>query len=766
MITLGALLDSILSNKSTKASLVLKLYYNAGGATDFIGVSDKTYRVGTVQYHGLASWRGYTQSADLINFAASQGAMSLVLDNKENGILAGRFSDLFATKNFVNRKWELYMEAGGNLSTDTIGQGRIGSDIQHDDLTVSMRLLHRKFTQQVPVNTIDAATYTKAPSNNIDAPIPIAYGDFAPSNADTTVGLDKRAVKGMFPAIISNALDIDAKPDSQVMNSLNTRHVAIRDDQNFAFCIDTAVTVLTATSGAGENVGPLITFGGTDYRIPLKVDNVEDTGPDDEANLIDNNLATTARVQSNANGTDQSTDFFLEPISGNGIVTDVIISINNDSVTALTEGFGVAVASYAYDGVTPSGASSDLYVVGATTDDSLSINAANRLYPVAGGKAIIEVQGKDTPTTEQGIMTTEEFTVDIQISPKQTFVQRTIKFDRVQGPFGSEAQRVTITDNREFGANVTFLSTLLAHPAVINRLTKIYELNGPEDLEYIFYSGKGREYGSWITDSGRSVGYAAAALIENPIYMVEDLIRTEGSITDIDTDSFDVSGNTTNGLITNVFDLAVGNVLFAFAQKSFTTLEGLWNQIGSMCGTIFFVSGSGKIKSTTRKRTADYTSADLAIEYGDIIVGKTSKTPINDVRNSITTKYDFDYVEDKTKLVTAAATDGTSQGTGVTGYNDTLIYEDAAPFILDSGTATGLNTYTLDLRKDQKRVIPFTSIRPKYQKLEVTDTINFVDWPSKFKVQGIAVASTDIWMVNSITKTGPDKVSIQVMEVS
>ena len=66
----------------------------------------------------------------------------------------------------------------------------------------------------------------------------------------------------------------------------------------------------------------------------------------------------------------------------------------------------------------------------------------------------------------------------------------------------------------------------------------------------IYAAVKGRKFGSWITDGGRSVGFAPGDLIENPGYIIESILRDELGLTssNIDTASFDVVGNTTNGL--------------------------------------------------------------------------------------------------------------------------------------------------------------------------------------------------------------------------
>lgn len=62
--------------------------------------------------------------------------------------------------------------------------------------------------------------------------------------------------------------------------------------------------------------------------------------------------------------------------------------------------------------------------------------------------------------------------------------------------------------------------------------------------DYALAVCEGREFGSWITESGRSVGgFASGDLIEDPAFIIESLLRDELGLTtaDIDTASFDAA---------------------------------------------------------------------------------------------------------------------------------------------------------------------------------------------------------------------------------
>lgn len=72
-----------------------------------------------------------------------------------------------------------------------------------------------------------------------------------------------------------------------------------------------------------------------------------------------------------------------------------------------------------------------------------------------------------------------------------------------------------------------------------------------ERITFDFYGDvKGRKSGTWITEAGRSVGLGTTDLIESPGYVIESLLRDVLGIAtaDINIASFDVLGNTTNGV--------------------------------------------------------------------------------------------------------------------------------------------------------------------------------------------------------------------------
>ena len=148
-----------------------------------------------------------------------------------------------------------------------------------------------------------------------------------------------------------------------------------------------------------------------------------------------------------------------------------------------------------------------------------------------------------------------------------------------------------------------------------------------------------------------------------------------------------------------------------------------------------FIGGDGKFKIKTLRRTDDYSSADQSVNFHDITLDKVGKTALNTVKNSILIKYDHDYGANQNKSE-ATATDSTSQGTTVSGYNKTMKLELDANEVLDSTTATKLAEAYLEIMKDRHDTVNFSCVRPKYNHLEIGDIINFSNWPSDLKIYG------------------------------
>ena len=176
-----------------------------------------------------------------------------------------------------------------------------------------------------------------------------------------------------------------------------------------------------------------------------------------------------------------------------------------------------------------------------------------------------------------------------------------------------------------------------------------------------------------------------------------------------------------------------------------------------------FISGDGKVKIRTLRQTDDYSAADVTVDFNDIVLEGISQTPIGEVRNSILINYDHDYGASSNKS-SATATDSTSQGTTVNGFNQTLKLELDANEILDSTTATKLAEAYLYLMKARRPIINFKCASPKYSHLEIGDIIKFSNWDSNIKIYGTAMG-TDYYIVTKIEKH-PDSTKMETIKVS
>ena len=242
MLSFDSGLTNALKNSNTTAFWVLKLYYNDESA--FIGVSDQHRQDGSDIYYGIvADWGVYRQSLDFFNFTTTIGNMSVTLINSENSIKGGRFSDLLATNNFVNRKWELFLNTNETSTLDTaarmIASGVISGDINYDSNNTTLTLFDNtsKYHKRIPTNTVASGTYTNAPANNIGKPIPMAYGDSHEKGGIGTIPtthFDRfyNFYKGAFPAIITDKWDVqeegsEALADSQALHTMDNENVYV-----------------------------------------------------------------------------------------------------------------------------------------------------------------------------------------------------------------------------------------------------------------------------------------------------------------------------------------------------------------------------------------------------------------------------------------------------------------------------------------------------------------------------------------------------------
>jgi len=743
-------LSNELRDRHSSAYWYIKLYY--GDESNFTGLSDQDRLISGVKYRGLIlDWGGLVHSVDLPSFTASTLAMNgLGISNADDKISGGRFSDLFNAQNYVNRKFTLHMGAVGVEVADhaQIAQGIITDQMKQtfDNLTLSLTEDLSAVAKEVPTTRVVASTYTNAPENNWGKPIPMAWGDFG---AKTDIGtiptsgaeFDRHFVKGHFPAIITDRWNesgayVDARPDqtATTFNFLSTKHVYYYGDTKYSPCEDSNVNKTAGT--------PLLTFAGEVWRayFPLTKWNSFDVGTYE--NMIDGDFGTSYNLLVDATNT-AATGFRIPKIPKLG----ELISFN------IILDFGT------FGGSTPT--------AGAVYPYSFQLQMAN-FYQIAwnAGDKTVDVSAEYT-TAKKDAWDFEE-TISLVISDLGGVGAQDSNVDINQ--VGIE---IEYTPPQNFTKTYTnYISTqpqrrLISTDSDGRGTVRTTSITTPEVSDYIYYAGRGREFGAWVDADSRNNGYNSTDLIENPVYMIEDILRTELGLTssEIDYVTFDAVGNTTNGTLGNTFNLSVSAIEFAFSQYQFIDAWELCKEIATACGCIIFLSGDGKIKIISRERDEDYTSADKTLSYDDIDNINPSITPLADVRNKISTRYNMDYATDTLTDTTAESTDATSQGSGVNGINSTKELVIDNRFTLDSATATGYTTALLDWLSYRKKILSFDVLSAKCNDLELGDTINFSSWPSNFKIYGNQITATDIYMVTKFNKT-PNGCSISCQEVS
>ena len=752
MLSFDSSLEQALETSSTESFWVLKLYYNAEGSSDFIGVSDKDRTDGSDIYYGIiASWGGLSQSLDFFNFTTSTLSMSISLINTDNTINGGRFSDLLSSNNFANRKWELFQNTSRHDTYDTsarmIGCGVISGNISYTDRALSLKLLDKtsKYNKQIPSSVVDIATYPNAPEKNINKPIPIAYGDFYQKTNIGTIPTSffdryKQFYKSAYPAIITDQWDVgvaasEAKADSQALHTL--------DSENIYFYKQGYYPTLTGTIGISSN--PTITLAGSSASVYV---------PLSSSGQGSGTVNGSGSVSSPTNAVDG--DFQ----SKSSMVANGSTSANSD-----------AAISYAIPKVPKLGQYSDINII---TKYGTSTNLANEVddYFEIGNVAVLSITSdSETEVGIPGIFTPDKrdaFNFEGNVTYKlysdaenetveiyETGAKVDFNIEGIESHQISEQYEETVTGG--FSIQTQFEKEEEVITETIVR-TRTKNIETPSEIDYIYYSGKGRKYHS---DIASRTSYNTTDFYENPVYIIEDIIRQELSLGDseIDETLFDAS----SGHLGDIFNDSVGDIRFAFSQNKFISSKDLINRISKQILSWVFISGDGKFKIRTLRRTGDYSSTDRTIDFEDIFFNSVSKTSLNGVRNDIVINYNYDYGQNQFIASVNPTADSTSTGTTVNGYNQTLKLKMDAD-IIDETTATKLAEAYREIFKDRKVVINFECLRAKYNDLEIGDIIKFSNWDSSIKIYGDAMG-TDYYIISNITKT-PNTSSIKAIKVS
>jgi len=755
---------------------------------DWIGLSEQDRVDSNDVYHGIvSSWGSLQHSMDFFNFDTSIASLSIKLINTEYSITGGRFSDLLATNNFANRKWELFQNTNGLSTFDTaarmIGSGTISGDIKYDTSYVSLVLVdyNSRYHKKLPINTVDSSTYANAPKKNVNKPIPMAYGDFYEKDGIGTIPTThfdryKQFYKGAFPAIIVDEWDVqeqgsEAKVDSVAIKTL--------DDDNVYIYMNGHYPSLTAAN-VDTSGNPEIEFKGSaaSVYIPLSTSNLASesiTGDNggsgsvsDEERVGDGSFSAYASWAANSgtvgrNNSAATMTFAVPKVNKLGVFGTVSTIVkwgtNSDFEGDDSETFRYTVGSTHVDHDT-------------IADDSETKETINTLY--SGKTASWDFEGSILYTLKGGSALTNHTAQIYETGLVVDFTVENIESHKV-------IDIVEVPTTKRNFVHVPFVGMVWdSENPYITTYKKVPRTNTvitPSEIDYVYCSGEGRKYGAWIDTVNSAVrtngngdepdpNYAANALIENPVYMIEDILRTELSLdssttgAEINIETFDEAGNGqtdgTKGDIALALDYAItagdeSYIKFAFSQPKFIYSKDMIERICRQICSWVWISGNGKIKIRTLLRPSDTWAADKTIDYNDIVLKSISRTPMDNVRNSVVVNYNYDYGQNQYLSQSTAASNTASQQNTVSGHNQTLELEMDAD-TLDSATADKIADAQLNMFKDRKIVLDFNCQRPLHNDLEITDVIKFENWDSKIKLYGVAMG-TDYFMIMNISKT-------------
>jgi len=758
MLTFPQNLQDELEKSSVEPYWLLKLYYNDETvASNWIGISGQDRTINSDEYYGILNAPGgYNQSMDIFEFDSSTGALTLTLINTPDSIKEhNRFSDLWNTLNFAQRKWVLYQFAEGLADADKgqIATGIIVGEAPYDDETMELTLidLTDRINKRMPVNIVDAATYTDEnyPERNHEKPVGVCLGDFglvAGLAGGETAKFERHRTLAKFPAMVFNQWNktderVEARLDEHALKDLNTNRIYIWKNGYYIAC-DSANASATPAAASGEEQ---VSIKGIEFYvlIPLSEHSVKLT-----------NCTYVAGAHTNTyNGRHDDATPYKVSINPN---TTASIAWRRIKVPKLGVDLGFTNAQIdclIHHGsfVKPGGAVNPTMhlseIVGAQTtamgdvwgnvsnqtDITLHFSADNLESWDLEGNLILDIQ---TPA-DAGTYTLEIIEIALEI-------RFTVDADKIHTK--NVTHEETYTRRIRVGRH--------GHDTVEETKLITTQVESAQLLtDYLYASGEGRVFFAEIDTEGGDArndlngsapdpDYGVADLNENPIYQAEEVLRHQGGLDkdDIDLESFDLAGEKNGGTIKNVFDLTVANIKFAGDQFKFIMSKDFLKKLGKQCGAIFFNSGNGKIKVFVLQKPADYSASDITFDFNDCVLEPHGifKSSINNVRNYIKVHYGYNYAEDQnTKWAEPSVNpDGVSNLWTVNGFGKqlALIYE--TDFILDSDTADGFAQYLQDRFKNRFQGFSLFTTRPKYNRAEIGDIADFTNFPSDLKVYG------------------------------
>tara|TARA_R110000744_G_scaffold110434_1_gene208310 strand:+ start:3221 stop:4627 length:1407 start_codon:yes stop_codon:yes gene_type:complete len=467
--------------------------------------------------------------------------------------------------------------------------------------------------------------------------------------------------------------------------------------------------------------------------------------------LFDSSVVATLQTKASNSYLDVLT-LGIPPLEKLGVISNVKMIFNWEmDGAAPSTAFGVNALGGA---LTWTWSDSNAYVV-TELDFTSSISDANKESWNLESQVVITLN--DNTSDAGQILRIREVGLEIEYKLEKSFgkVMHTVEY------LTREHERERVIHDSLHGRDEVVMETV----SETTRIVTHQDRTAPKEIDILYIAAKGRKYGAWIDQDSRSNGYNQNDLIENPVYIIEDILRTELGLAtaSIDYATFDVIGNTSNGTLGTALGDAVGDVKFAFSQYKFIDGIGLIMKVCKQAGLYFFFNGEGKATLRQRLRASSYSSSNRTIDFNDCQFKGFSKTSVNTVKNYITINYQYDYGLEQT-LQTDNSSDSTSKAKYSVNSRALKMVLDA-DCIQDTTTAQNLGNSYLDWLKDRKLIVSLSTDRLKYLNLEIGDIAILSNTPSDLKAYGTAISSSDYFIVSSLTKT-PNGVSLTLTEVS
>ena len=729
MLSLSSNLSSALDKDAISSYWYLKLYYD--DETSFVGLSDKDRTIGGNAYYGLVtSWSNLTYSANLNDFEVKSSVMRLKLANTPKAIDGGRFSDFYSSREFTNRKWELYFgEDSVSSASDhqIIATGIIGLNTEYTktDFSISLNYMLNKFNLEIPTVILSGVD---VPDENVGKPVPFVYGDFDRETTVPSTDFDRHT--GQYaPMIISNMWEptnggIEAKADdnsTETLHTLRDKNIAMYLDNVYASFDDNLVDVLN---------NPIAYVSGNLLESAKFVTGVT------EVQNFSNSTSKTLSVTGDTDdfsfglpnlpkGVDRSglkmLVYYTSDFTSPG--TSDFFKFTNTANSPISDNLPLGTNTVQSIGLTSTDTGRTIKLRMDATDSGDSFSASIHTILIVGDYDI------------------DDTVVETKVHKRTTYShgidERSFRIGEIESP-------ITTSVTREY--------------------------NVPKKVRMLYGSLKGRKYNSDLTSS-RSNGYATTDFIENPVYMIEDIGRKMMGAS-IDTSTFDDYGTKTTGKLKHIFSVSnASDVKLRFSQYVLESADDVLRRVCRQSGLFYHFNENGAIRIFGRARSGYYISDNSSdflsqtIDFNHCDLENIEYTDSNYLRNHIIIRYGYDYGSEQVTQETSAVTDATSTGNSASGYLITNKLTSDASYINDSTVATAYANTLLDYFKDRKPVIKLTTGRMEYVNIEIGDVVNISNFPSDIKIFGTTLASTDYFMVTNVSKS-PNMIKLTLTEVS